>query len=335
MNPTTPAASPTDTVPTVRGPVALDDLGPVLTHEHLFVRNSEIHDNFPSLWAEEAEVRRAAQRLERAYAHGVRTVVDMTVLGQGRNLRLVERVAGRTRVNIVVATGLYVLDGLPQIFRYRGPGAPLDGPEPIIDLLEADITVGVAGTDIRAALVKFACESDEADPVTRRLAAAVAEVHRRTGVPVVVHTDPSGRSAMTACDLLSDLGVPLEHVVLAHVGDITDAVLLGELAMTGAFIGCDRLGMAALGTDEQRIATMAKLIADGHLTQLLPSHDCASYLDHITAEQRAFLYPDWDYSHLHVRIIPALRTHGFGDKEIAVMLEDNPKRLLAKIISDR
>lgn len=333
MNATTPT-TPTP-VPTVRGPVAPDELGAVLTHEHLFVRNPEIHDNFPSLWDEETQVRLAAQRLESAYAHGVRTIVDMTVLGQGRDLRLVERVAARTRVNIVTATGLYALDGLPQIFRYRGPGAPLDGPDPIIDLLEADITAGIAGTDIRAALVKFVCESDQADPTVHRLATVAAEIHRRTGVPVVVHTDPSNRSAMTACDLLNDLGVPLEHVVLAHAGDITDAGLLGELASTGAFIGCDRLGMAALGPDEQRVATIAKLIADGHLTQLLPSHDCASYLDHITPEQRAFLYPDWDYSHLHLRIIPTLRTHGIGDKELTVMLEDNPKRLLTKITKSR
>jgi phosphotriesterase-related protein len=178
------------TVPTVRGPVGADSLGAVLTHEHLFVRNVEIHDNFPSLWDEETAVRLAAQRLEDAYAHGVRTVVDMTVLGQGRNLRLVEQVAARTRMNIVVATGLYVLDGVPQIFRYRGPGTPLGGPEPIVDLLEADITVGIGGTDVRAALVKFVCESDWADETVRRLASAVAEVHRRTGVPVVVHTDP-------------------------------------------------------------------------------------------------------------------------------------------------
>jgi phosphotriesterase-related protein len=61
---------------------------------------------------------------------------------------------------------------------------------------------------------------------------------------------------------------------------------------------------------------------------VLPSHDCASYLDHVTAEQRAFLYPDWDYTHPHARLMPALRSLGVGDKEIAVMLEDNPRRLL-------
>ena len=318
------------TVPTVRGPVALDDLGAVLTHEHLFVRDAELHANFPSLWDEEAAVRLAAGRLEEAYLHGVRSIVDMTVLGQGRDLRLVERVAARTRVNIVMATGLYTLDGMPQIFRYRGPGTPLGGDEPIVDLLESDIAVGIAGTDVRAALVKFACESDRADATVRRLAAAVAEVHRRTDVPVVVHTDPSGSSAMTACDLLSDLAVPLDRVVLAHAGDIADAGLLRELATTGAFIGCDRLGMAALGSDEQRLATIVALITDGHLTQVLPSHDCAAYLDHVTAEQRAFLYPDWEYAHLHSRLMPELYALGLGDKELAVMLEDNPRRLLAR-----
>ena len=318
------------TVPTVRGEITADDLGAVLTHEHLFVRDAEIHANFPSLWDEETEVRRAVRRLADAHAHGVRTIVDMTVLGQGRDIRLIERVAARTDVNIVVATGLYLLDGMPQVFRYRGPGTPLGGPDPIVDLLTADITDGIAGTDIRAALVKFVCEREEADATVRRMAAVVAEVHGRTGVPIVVHTDPSGRSALTACEVLAELGVRLDDVVLAHAGDVADAGLLRVLAGTGAFLGCDRLGMAALGSDEQRVATIARLIADGHLTQVLPSHDCASYLDHVTAEQRAFLYPHWTYSHLHTWALPELRDLGVGDKEIEVMLVDNPKRLLAR-----
>jgi phosphotriesterase-related protein len=88
--------------------------------------------------------------------------------------------------------------------------------------------------------------------------------------------------------------------------------------------------MAALGSDEQRLATIVALITDGHLTQVLPAHDCAAYLDHVTAEQRAFLYPDWDYAHLHSRLMPELYALGLGDKELAVMLEDNPRRLLAR-----
>jgi phosphotriesterase-related protein len=320
---TAPAA-----VPTVKGPIAADDLGQVLAHEHLFVWNPEFHHNHPGLWDRDAGIDLAAKQLEEAYDLGVRTIVDMTVLGQGRDLDLVTRVAERTRVNIVVATGLYALDGLPQIIRYRGPGEPLDGPEPLVDLLEADIRDGIAGTGVRAALLKFVFEKPEADHTVRRVAAAVAEVHRRTGVPVAVHTDPAGQNALRVAELLRDLGVDLRRTVLAHAGDAADRGYLAEVAATGAFLGCDRFGMQALFPDEERVATVAALAEAGYLGQLLLSHDCASFLDHVTAEQRAFIYPQWSYSHLHSRVLPMLSKAGIGDEQLKVLFEDNPRDLL-------
>jgi len=321
-------------IPTVRGPIAADELGIVLPHEHLFVRNTEFAQNFPSLWDEAAGVRRAVEELEDAYEHGVRTIIDMTVLGQGRDPRLIAQVAASTRVNIVLATGLYALDGLPQIIRYRGPGAVLEGPDPLVDLLEADIRQGIAGLGVRAALLKFVCEKDEDDATVRRLAAAAAEVHRRTGAPVVVHTNPANRSALRALTELDALGVAPQHVVLAHVDAGNDPGYLDALADSGAFLSCDQFGMSALGPDENRVRVVADLIRAGRLGQLLISHDCASYLDHLTVEQRGAVYPDWTYSHISRRILPRLAAEGFGDKEFDVIMRDNPRRLLADGATD-
>lgn len=325
--PTSGTASRTP-VPTVRGPVDPDDLGTVLTHEHVFVRDLEFGLNFPRLWDSEQGVAEAVRRLENAWEHGVRTLVDMTVIGQGRNLELIRRVAEQTRVNIVLATGLYLLDGLPQLLRLRGPETPLGGPDPLVDLLEGDITTGIAGSDVKAALLKFVCEKTEDDPTVRRVAAAVAEVHRRTKVPVVVHTEPGNTSALTVLNLLRDLGVDPHDVVLAHVGDVADAGYLRELAASGAWLGCDRFGMTALGSDEQRIATVAALLTEGHLDQVLLSQDCPAFIDHVTEEQRAQLNPHWDYAHLHTNLVPRMLAEGISEKEIDALFVANPRRLL-------
>ncbi|WP_225846205.1 phosphotriesterase [Streptomyces sp. HPF1205] len=323
-------------VPTVRGEVDSTALGVTLSHEHLFVWNPEIHHNFPGLWDREAGVAKAAAELEAAYDLGVRTIVDMTVLGQGRDLDLVRAVAERTRVNIVVATGVYTVDGMPQIFRYRGPGEMLDGPEPVVDLLESDIRNGIAGTGVRAALLKFVSERPEPDATVRRLAAAVGEVHRRTGVPVVVHTDPVAGNALPVLELLVKEGVDAHQVVLAHAGESTDAGYLRELAASGAYIGIDRFGMEALLPDAQRVANLTALSALGALEQVLLSHDCASFIDHVTPEQRAMLSPQWTYSHLHSRVLPGLRDAGLDDTALTTLFEDNPRRLLrgAKAATD-
>ncbi|MER6081416.1 phosphotriesterase-related protein [Streptomyces sp. NPDC001833] len=322
----TRTASP-DRISTVRGDIDADSLGMTLTHEHLFVWNPEFHRNFPELWDSAAGVERAAQQLEKAYELGIRTIVDLTVLGQGRDPQLIAQVAEKTRVNIVLATGIYALDGLPQIVRYRGPGEILDMPDPLVDLLESDIRDGIAGTTSKASLVKFACEDQETGPTLRRVAAAVAEVHRRTGVPVVVHTDPERPNALLALDLLAKHGVDAADVVLAHAGDITDTGYLREVAGSGAYIGCDRFGMVMV-PEEQRVSNVLELVAQGHLRQLLLSHDCASFIDHFPEEVRQSMMPDWSYDHLPLRVIPALRRAGLTDGELTALFEDNPRRLL-------
>lgn len=317
-------------VPTARGEVDVTELGVVLPHEHLFVWNPEYHSNFPDLWDQAAGVESAVAELEAAYELGVRTVVDMTVLGQGRDPHLIARVAARTRVNLVLSTGVYTLDGLPQIVRYRGPGELLDAPDPLVDLLEADVNTGIAGTGMRAALLKFATEKPAPDGAVRRLADAIAEVHRRTGAPVVVHTDPVLRNALDALELLIDRGVDAGDVVLAHAGDATDPGYLRELADTGAYVGCDRFGMQAMLPDEQRVANVLMLIGHGATRRMLLSHDCPSYIDHVTPEQRAALSPHWSYTHLHLRVLPELRAAGLTEDTIETLMQANPGRLLSR-----
>ncbi|MFB9253470.1 phosphotriesterase [Sphaerisporangium melleum] len=332
MSTVTPA--PLEHVPTVRGPVSADDLGLTLAHEHLFVLSAEFQSNYPDLWDPEEGVRAAVAQLGRAYEAGVRTIIDMTVLGQGRDLSLVKRVAERTEVNIVIATGVYSVDGLPLFARFRGPDGIAVSEEPLIDLLLRDVTEGVGGSGIRAGVVKFACERVPPDASAHRMAAAVAEVHRRTGVPVLVHSDPFDESGGNGIDLVRILereGVAPNHVVVGHAGDSASLRYLRELADTGCMLGYDRYGMERLAPDEQRNATLAALVRAGHTRQILLSQDHAVHIDYFTVEQRRHLFPQWSYTHLLERALPRLRAEqDIDESAIDIMLVDNPRRLLTR-----
>ena len=107
-------------VETVRGPVDADRLGITLMHEHVFVLNEEIRLNYPADWDEEARVADAAAKLNALQQRGCDTIVDPTVIGLGRDIRRIQRVAAGTSINIIVATGLYTYDDVPFYFRYRG-----------------------------------------------------------------------------------------------------------------------------------------------------------------------------------------------------------------------
>ena len=120
-------------VQTVGGPVVTSDLGTTLIHEHLFVGHPELDLNFPHPeWDEPMAIDQAVEGLDRLWELGVRTVVDLTVLGLGRDVRRVARVADRTRMQLVVSTGYYTADVLPSYFHTHGPGLLVDGPDPLV-----------------------------------------------------------------------------------------------------------------------------------------------------------------------------------------------------------
>jgi phosphotriesterase-related protein len=102
-------------VPTVRGPVDTADLGPTYMHEHIFVLTTDVQQNYPGEWGSESErIADAATRLGALAAQGVRTIVDPTVVGLGRDLPRIQRVAEQVpELNIIVATGLYTYDSVP------------------------------------------------------------------------------------------------------------------------------------------------------------------------------------------------------------------------------
>jgi predicted metal-dependent phosphotriesterase family hydrolase len=59
-------------------------------------------------------------------------VVDPTVWGLGRYIPRIQRIAAQTPVNIILATGPYAYEELPQQYAYRGPGTLIEMPEPMV-----------------------------------------------------------------------------------------------------------------------------------------------------------------------------------------------------------
>ena len=68
-------------------------LGPTLMHEHVFVLNEEVRQNYPADWDEDERVDDAVAKLNALAARGCQTIVDPTVLGLGRDIDRIRRVA--------------------------------------------------------------------------------------------------------------------------------------------------------------------------------------------------------------------------------------------------
>ncbi|RKN12870.1 phosphotriesterase [Streptomyces radicis] len=321
-------------VPTVLGPVDADDLGPTLMHEHLFVLSPEYVRDYGAgtWWDEDERVADAAAKLRAVRDLGIRTVVDQTVQGIGRDIRLIRRVAELVPdLHIVVATGLYTFNALPQHYAFRGPGGLIDMPDPMIGDFTRDLVEGIADTGIRAALLKFCVEADGLTPGVERVAVAVARVHRETGAPISVHTDSGSRSGLLALEVLGRESVDPARVLIGHAGDSTDLDYLTRLADTGATLGMDRFGLALFGGLEERVETVAALAARGYADRMVLSHDAHCFPDYLAPDPdaiKARALPDWHFGHIGERVLPMLRERGVDEKDIQRMLVDNPRRFL-------
>ncbi len=316
------------TVQTARGPIATTDLGVVLMHEHVFVLSPEIIANYPEGWGDEAAREAdAVQKLNALKAVGVDTIVDPTVIGLGRYIPRIQRVAAQTDLQIVVATGVYTYNDVPMYFHFTGPGTGLGGPETMTDLFVRDITEGIADTGVRAAILKCATDEPGVTPGVERVLRAVAQAQVRTGVPITTHTHAGTRRGLEQQRIFAEEGVDLSRVIIGHSGDTTDLDYLEELIAAGSYLGMDRFGLDFLLSFSDRVDTVARMCERGHADKMVLSHDASCYIDWLPEATLPLVAPNWHYLHIHHDVLPALRARGVTEEQITTMLVDNPCRI--------
>lgn len=316
---------------TARGPIDTADLGVTLMHEHVFIMTTEIMENYPEDWGDEAQREAdAVKRLNDLKAAGVDTIVDLTVIGLGRYIPRIARVAAQTDLNIVVATGLYTYNDVPFRFHFQGPGTQLDGPEIMTDMFVRDIEEGIADTGIKAAILKCATDEPGITPGVERVLRAVAQAHKRTGVPISTHTHAGLRRGLEQQRIFDEEGVDLSRVVIGHSGDSTDIGYLEELIAAGSYLGMDRFGIDVILPFEERVNTVARMCERGHADQMVLSHDANCYFDALPEELMPVVAPNWHYLHIHNDVIPALKERGVTDEHLHTMLVDNPRRIFER-----
>ena len=310
-------------VETVRGPVDVDSLGSTLMHEHVFILNEEVRRNYPADWSEDDRVDDAITKLNALAARGCKTIVDPTVVGLGRDIKRIMRVADGTDLNIIVATGLYTYNEVPFYFKYRLPGE--DGVDPMVSMFVSDIRDGITGTSVKAAFLKCAIDDQGLTPGVERVMRAVCRAHLETGAPITVHTHPHSGTGRDALRVLREEGVDLTKVVLGHSGDTTDVDYLSELADAGCLLGMDRFGIDVITPLEDRVATVASMCERGYAGSMVLSHDAACYIDWFPQEIVPLFFPAWNYEHLFDDVLPALLSRGVTDEQINAMMIDNPR----------
>ncbi|MBI5283734.1 MAG: phosphotriesterase [Chloroflexi bacterium] len=308
------------TVNTTAGPIDTADLGFTLMHEHVFVLSEGVNANFPHLWDHRARVAQAVASLKEAKAHGVSTIVDLTVLGLGRDVALVRDIAREAGINVIVATGLYTYDELPHYFASRSI-------DHMADCFVRDIGTGIQNTNIRAGILKCATDEKGVTAGVEKVLRAVARAHRRTGAPISTHTHAATQQGLNQQRIFIEEGVDLRRVVIGHSGDSEDVGYLEKLIGAGSYIGMDRFGIDSFLPTDKRVATIVKLCERGHAGSIVLAHDASCYIDWFEQAMLQAAMPRWHYLHIPDDVVPALRAAGVGEEQVRQMTTGNPRRI--------
>src|SRR4029079_12022252 len=130
------------TVETVNGPLDLEELGLTLIHEHFRTTDEATRFQFPHLYDEAPEWAAAMSDANAIRGHGVQTVVEPSAMFLHRDAAFSKRVADASGLNVILATGVYTYEHLPQPLLNRTE-------DQLAELFVHDIERGIQGTGIK------------------------------------------------------------------------------------------------------------------------------------------------------------------------------------------
>jgi phosphotriesterase-related protein len=246
-------------------------------------------------------------------------LVDLTVPAIGRNPDGMARLAAATGLNIVMGAGWYRGEYHPDEIRTKSANELADG-------LIHEFRDGVGEGGVKPGILgelgtgRGAMRAGE-----ERAFRAAARAQREIGFSISTHTTHYGELAFDQIKVLREEGVPVERIVIGHVGERRGAADVLAIAETGVFVQLDHVGRPlerGMISDEQRARNVAEIVRAGRVGQLTLSMD-------ICANSQMHAHRGHGYDHLLNNFVPMLREAGVSDGDIQTMLVENPRRILA------
>ena len=335
---------------TVNGLVNREDLGFITPHEHLLiditnqfqpfdaitdrVRSMEkvqlsnldairrnpyaVKDN---LALNEPDV--AIEEITRFKKAGGKTVVDVTLIGIGRDVLFLRGVANLLDMNIIAGTGLYTQDTHPT-WAFE---ASVDD---VVEYMMNDITVGVDQTDIKAGIIGEIGTSDVILDNERKCLLASAIVHQQTGLGMEIHTFPWTDAAFEVAQILIEHNVDPKKICILHTDVEFNMDLVYRLLDLGVILEFENFGKECyidkryrgfaggfFESDLKRVKVMIELCEKGYASQLMVATD-------ICLKQGLHKYGGFGYDHILLNIIPMMLNEGLDKKYVDQIVRDNP-----------
>ena len=306
-------------VNSVLGPLDADKLGYTLMHEHLHGAGAPIFQNYPELLGHNIKDH-VVDGLTRAKKAGIDTVVDASTLDMGRDVAIMIRASQESKVNIIATTG-WCLNPDNFVGEFTA--------DQFAQLFIRDIKDGIAGTGVRAGLIKSSADRAGVTHGGEIMLRAAARAHLQTNTPIFLHSFAPGEVGRQQLAILKEEDVSMNRVKVDHCLETTDVKYLTWLLEQGCYLGMDRVPGYQMDVKSQA-KTFKALIDAGWVSRLMPSHDYILVLfpTDLPLAYREFVKKNvgpHEFLYLKEVFFPMLMEMGVAESTLISMCVDNPR----------
>ena len=312
---------------TVNGWIDAANMGMTLSHEHVFadLRPYEEQAEAPLIIDEDEATAVVLPYLNRIRELGVKTLIECTATGLGRNPALIQRLSAESGLHMLTTTGAYLAaDG-----RFIAPHLREESAQTLADRWIGEWENGIGDTGVRPGLIKLGVNGGMLNGLEAKIIEAAAKTHLATGLTIATHIGPwrsvePGHNAAAAFDAITRLqkaGVAPSAFVWIHAQNDSLAEVSIRAAKAGAFISFDGFRP---GAEPDYAAALGRFKKEGLLNQVLVSQDAGWYT---AGEPGGGDFSPYDP--ILTSLIPALREAGHGEDDLEALFVGNPARAFA------
>lgn len=286
-----------------------------LSHEHILVDFIGADSIDSSSWNKVEVSKQILPFLLELKNFHVKYFVDATPQYLGRDVHLLKELADKTGIRIITNTGLYGAQNnkfIPDIARKNTA-------EELAQQWLEEFEQGIDGTTMKPGFIKISVDNAESlSPMHEKLVKAAALCHLKSGLTIASHTGKA-LALWPQLEILSEQGVSPKAFIWVHAQAEEEEISYQKAAETGCWISLDGLAWEM----DKHIEKLVYAKRNGFLDQILISHD-AGWYDPQKKSQN--IQP---YTPIFKTLLPLLRSKGFTEDEINLLISVNPSKAYA------
>lgn len=286
--------------------------GITLMHEHVILdlskyKNDDCNFNdYESLLFE----------YKKLYDYGVRTIVDVTNIGMGRNIEYVQKIAKQTGIEIISCTGFYQEKFFPENMSKLTS-------DQLSQIMVDEIQVGIEGSPWRAQVIgEIGTSNNQITDNERKLFTAAAQASKLTGAKISTHCT-LGTMGLEQIAIFQKHAIDLSTVVIGHLDLTGDIDYILEVLKNGVYVAFDTVGKENYMSDQVRIEMLQQIIAAGFGDRIFLSMD-------ITRKSNLEQNGGIGYKYLFETFINKCLIAGITESQIEQILIKNPQVFLGE-----